>query len=81
MEQQAEGEGETDSPLSREPYVGLNPRTHDLSQRQMLNRLSHPGTPIILYFICETHSLISVNSHPQDPGQASFLLKGQLGNV
>ena len=43
------------SPLSREPdaglhtglIVGLHPRTwdHDLSPRQMHNRLSHPGAP------------------------------------
>jgi len=35
----AEGEGETDSLLSREPHTGLDSRTmgHDLSQRQTLN--------------------------------------------
>ena len=35
----AEGEGEADSPLSREPDTGLDPRAqeHDLSRRQMLN--------------------------------------------
>ena len=35
----AEGEGEADSRPSREPEVGLDPRTweHDLSQRQTLN--------------------------------------------
>ena len=41
-EQQAEGEGEADSLLSREPNAGLDPRTpgswdHDLNLRQMLN--------------------------------------------
>ena len=37
----AEGEREADSPLSREPDVGLNPKTHHyLSQRQTLNQLS-----------------------------------------
>ena len=43
----AEGEGEADSLLSREPYLGLDPSSwdHDLRQRQMLNRLSHPGAP------------------------------------
>ena len=25
-----EGEVETDSPLSREPNIGLNPRTHEI---------------------------------------------------
>jgi len=40
-----EGEGEAASLLSREPNVGLHPRPrdHDLSQRQDLNWLSHPG--------------------------------------
>ena len=43
----AEGEGEADSPLSRELMRGLipGPWDHDLSQRQMLNHLSHPGAP------------------------------------
>ena len=36
--------GEADSSLSREPDAGLHPRTQDLSPRQTLNRLSHPGT-------------------------------------
>jgi len=33
--------------LSREPDVGLipGPWDHDLSQRQTLNQLSHPGVP------------------------------------
>ena len=45
----AEGEGEADSSLSREVMQGLipGPWDHDLSQRQMLNHLSHPGTPIV----------------------------------
>lgn len=35
---EAEGEGEIDSSLRREPEVGLYPhRDHDMSQRQMLN--------------------------------------------
>ena len=43
----AEGEGEAYTPLSAEPDTGLNPSTlsHDLSQSQMLNQLSHPSTP------------------------------------
>jgi len=42
-EQQAEGE--TDSPLSREPDVGLNPRTLGLclEPKADTNRRSHPG--------------------------------------
>jgi len=41
----AEAKGEVDSPPSREPHVGLDPGTldHDLSRRQILDRLSHPG--------------------------------------
>ena len=44
---EAEGEGEVGSPLSREPDAGwiTGPEDHDLSQRQMLNCLSHPGAP------------------------------------
>lgn len=40
-------EGEADSllQLSRKPHAALHPTTlgHDLSQRQMPNRLNHPG--------------------------------------
>ena len=48
------GEEEADSPLSREANVGLIPRPwdHDLSQRQILNRLSYLGTPDPV-IICE----------------------------
>jgi len=37
--QGGDAEGEADSPLSREPDLGLNPRTlgSDLSRRQMIN--------------------------------------------
>ena len=51
----AEAEGEADSLLSRKPNVGLHegsipgPQDHDLRQRQMLNQLSHPGAPAIIY--------------------------------
>ena len=40
-------EGEAGSLLSREPDVGLipGPRDHDLSQRQTLDQLNHPGVP------------------------------------
>ena len=42
-----EGEGEGDSLLTRRESLTqiLGPSGQDLSQRQMLNRLSHPGTP------------------------------------
>ena len=41
------GEEEGDSLLSTEPNAGSipGPQDHDLRGRQMLNRLSHPGTP------------------------------------
>ena len=43
----AEGDGEAGSLLSMEIDVGLDPGPweHDLSRRQMLNLLSHPGAP------------------------------------
>ena len=42
-----EGEEEADSPLSRKPDGDSisGPQDHDLSPRQTLNRLSHPGAP------------------------------------
>ena len=50
----ADREGEADSSLSREPGCDVasipGPRDHDLSRRQMLNQLSHPGAPASLYF-------------------------------
>jgi len=42
----AEGEGEAGSPPNRETSAGLD---LDLSQRQMLNRLSHPGAPVPVF--------------------------------
>ena len=45
---QAEGEGDADSPLSRKPNVGLDPRTRGSwpePKAEMLNHLSHPGAP------------------------------------
>ena len=46
------GEGEAGFPLSREPDVGLIPAPwdHDLSRRQTLNWLSHPGAPGLSVF-------------------------------
>ena len=60
---EGEREGEADSPLSREPNVGLNPKTqdHDLSRRQTLNRLSHPGaqgSEMFRYIFSKDHSRI-----------------------
>ena len=42
------GEGEVDSPLSREPDAGLDPRTlRSWSElKETLNQLSHPGAHI-----------------------------------
>ena len=44
---EAEGEGETGSPLSREPNMESIPAPwdHNLNQRQKLNWPSHPDTP------------------------------------
>ena len=39
-----ERKGEVDSWLSREPDVGLNPRTLGSRGRQTPNQLSYPGT-------------------------------------
>ena len=46
-EQQAKGDGEAGSPLSREPDVGLDPSTLGSWPKPMatLSQLSHPGTP------------------------------------
>ena len=44
----AEGEGEAGSPPGREPDSQGSipePGDHDLSQRQMLKQLGHPGAP------------------------------------
>ena len=45
--ERAEAEGQADFPLTGSPMQGSIPGLwdHDLSRRQMLNRLSHPGTP------------------------------------
>ena len=47
-EREITGKGEADSPLSREPNELQDsipgPWDQDLSQRQMLNQLGHPGT-------------------------------------
>ena len=44
-EGEGEGNGEAGSLISRDPNDGLDPRIpdYDLSRRQMLNWLSHPG--------------------------------------
>ena len=48
-EQGAEGEGEADFPRggSRRQGSISGPWDHDLSPRQTLNRLSHPGAPTV----------------------------------
>ena len=65
-EQQAEGEGEADIPLGKEPRMWGSipgPGDPDQSQRQMLNPSSHPSAPwerLILiggYREEETHNL------------------------
>ena len=44
-EHKLRGEGEADSPLSREPHMGAQGWDHDLCRRQMLNQMSHPSVP------------------------------------
>ena len=48
-ERMSRGEEEADSLLSRDPNVGLKPRTldHDLSGRKIFNPLSQPSSPFI----------------------------------
>ena len=48
-----EGEGEAGFPLNRGPNMGLDsgPWDHDLSQRQKLNCLGHPGAPEFPFFV------------------------------
>ena len=60
-EQQAEGEREADSPLSREPATGLvpGPWDHNLSQRQMLHQLNHPRAPGLHSFLSHDSSTMS----------------------
>jgi len=41
------GEGEAGFPPSGEPDAGLDPRVLDLSRRQPLDQLSHPGAPSV----------------------------------
>lgn len=65
-------EGETESSLSREPHTTLGsipgPQNHDLSQRQMLNQLSHPCTPVSVLIL---HSL-----RPGSPSQFQAFQRG-----
>ena len=53
-------EGEADSLLGREPHLELGPRTldHDLSPRQILNQLSHPGTPGVCVLFHRPHQTL-----------------------
>ena len=55
----AEGKGEAGSLLSGELDMACDPESpleHDLSQRPMLNQLSHPGTPVSLQVFCTLHA-------------------------
>lgn len=60
-ERLAEGEGKADFPLSREPHVRLDPGPWDpdLRGRQMLNQLSHLGTPFFSIFMSFQYTHIS----------------------
>ena len=52
-----EEEGEANSPLSREPDVGLDLRTFgsQLDRKRTLNQLSHLGAPRRLYLAMLIH--------------------------
>jgi len=58
----AQGEREADSPLRRDPEIP-RPWDHDLSLRQPVNQLSHPGAPeaVCLILFCTT-VLLAVNN-------------------
>lgn len=47
----AEGEGDANPLVSRDPNSGSIPRplNHDLSQRQKFNQLSHIGALVVLF--------------------------------
>ena len=53
------GRGRAHPLLSMEPIVGLNPGSggHDLSPRQTLNQLSHPGAPGVYWTEFEDHCI------------------------
>lgn len=55
-----QAEREAGSPLSREPnMVSISePWDHDLSRRQMLNQLRHPGTPKVYFLKYESKILM-----------------------
>ena len=77
----AEGEGETGSSLSRKPNEWVSiPRSqdHDLSWRQMLKQLSHPGAPVFfifsmtLIFLCNLYPECGTQTH--DPKIMTHIL-------
>ena len=51
------------------------PQDHDPSQRQVLNHLSHPGAPILLYF-CRTFILLTYDALLKSP----WLIPAFLGS-
>lgn len=62
-ERESTREGKTDSLLSREPDSGLNPTTlgswlRTLSQRQMFDWLSHPGTSIYNFLMFSINHML-----------------------
>lgn len=63
----AEGQVEAGSLLRREPDKGLipGPWDHDLSRKQMLHQLSHPGSPLLLDLMQRTHLGHSKMSSPK----------------
>ena len=71
-----EGEGEADSPLSREMKMTWGsiprPQDQDLGQRQMLNQLSHPGTPLFIIYNCVSST--ESHTHHQEQSQKEVIM-------
>ena len=85
---QAEIEEEADASLNREPDEDSipRPRDHDLSQRQTLNQLSHPGAPCLsnlLWRQCplNTSKVMGVTKWGEKEGQQRWdLWQGPTGS-
>ena len=85
-EHQAEGDGETDSLLSKDPMWGSNRglKDHNLSQRQTLNHLSHPGVPAFpppLFFLRKLKIVLSESDVPYPPERVILVLEHYIKGI